>query len=179
MGLPLLVLSLFALGACQSDRTVRDLGTNQGLYQPTGYRAGYTQPRTVYIAPLTDQREAPPALGEGMYPRTYTQDGFWSRPLTTMLTEVLKNEIGAAELFTRIVESPEEADWVLEPAVAAFYGCVEERVVGRTVRGFAKLHVVVKGPKAADGTRPVLRSRSFEAPTNAGSLLFSPDPHAL
>lgn len=170
---------VLAAASCQSERSIRDLSANPALYQPTGYRAGYKQPRKVFIATLVDEREALPPLGDGVYPRTYTQDHFWARPLASMLEDVLRREVGGAELFTEIVDDEALADWVLEPSLAAFYGCVEERVVGRTVHGFAKLHVVVRGPKDAAGLRPVLRSRSFEAPTNAGSLLFSPDPHAL
>ncbi|HMQ22848.1 MAG TPA: hypothetical protein PKE00_10190, partial [Planctomycetota bacterium] len=161
---------VLAAASCQSERSIRDLSANPALYQPTGYRAGYKQPRKVFIATLVDEREALPPLGDGVYPRTYTQDHFWARPLASMLEDVLRREVGGAELFTEIVDDEALADWVLEPSLAAFYGCVEERVVGRTVHGFAKLHVVVRGPKDAAGLRPVLRSRSFEAPTNAGSL---------
>lgn len=171
--------SLLCVAACQSPPKAKDLGTHEGLYQATGYRSGYTQPRSVYIAPLVDRRETPPTHGEGVYPRTYTQDHFWARSVATMLQDVIHSEIGASAIFTTIAPDEASADWVLEPSLLSFYGCVEERVVGRTVRGFTKLHLVVKGQPAADGKRPILRTRSYEAPTTAGGMMFVPDPHAL
>lgn len=166
--------------SCQSDEGVRrDLAENRALYQDSGYRASYTQPRSVSIRPVVDRRAPPPAHGDGVYPRTYTQDHFWARSVTEMLNDVLVREIGGAELFARVVDDPAKADWVLEPSVVAFYGCIEERVVGRTVRGLTKLHVRVLGPTGKDGRRRLLRERAYEAPTKAGGMMFVPDPHAL
>lgn len=173
-----MLLPVLALLGCQGTQ-VRDLARNSKLYQASGYHAAHRQARTVWIAPLKDRRKARPTHAEGIYPLSYTEDSFWSRPIAEMLDDIVRREIERSGLFRGLAAAPEEADWVLEPSVLEFHGVVEERVVGRAVRGKTALHLTVKGPRKGTGARPVLREETYEAPVATQGMLVLPDPHAL
>ena len=169
---------LWTLSGCKSPG--RDLERNEGLFPPLGYKVQHRQNRSIWIAPIQDRRAPPMRVDNGMFPVTYTMDGSWKRPVPEMLDGLLRREIKNSGIFGRLARSEEEADWVLDVDLLAFYGAVEERIVGRAVKSNAILHVRVFGPKGSKGERPLLREREYRAPLETGaSLVLSRDPFAM
>ena len=168
----------FLVPACKSPGN--DLEHNEGLFPPLAYKVQHKQARSLWIAPIQDRRAPPKRIEKGMFPVTYTLDQSWKRPVPAMLDGLLRREIKDSGIFQSLAKTEGEADWVLDVDLLAFYGAVEERIVGRAVKSNAILHARVYGPKGADGKRPLLREREYRAPLETGaSLVLSRDPFAM
>ncbi len=170
---------LLLLPSCQVPPS-RDLVKNEGLFPPIRYQARHRQTRRLFVAPLVDARKPLEAFEKGIYPISYTEDGFWERPVREMCEDLLRREIRDSGIFAGFAKDRESADWVLEVELTAFHGAVEERIVGRRSYAKAALHARVLGERGTDGKRPVLREKDFVVPVRGGAgLVLLRDPHAL
>jgi hypothetical protein len=158
----------------------RDLTRNENLYHLTGYRSLAKPKLTAHIAPLEDRRTAPPETVEGMYHPSYTMDGHWTAPVPQMVQQLLVEEIGNSGIFTAVLEDAEKADVVIEPTLLAFHGSVEERMIGRMLRGLTRIQLDVKGAPGPDGKRPLIFTETYQGgELKSDGLGFGPDPFAF
>jgi hypothetical protein len=158
----------------------RDLTRNENLYHLTGYRSLAKPKLTAHIAPLEDGRTAPPETVEGFYRPSYTMDGHWSAPVPNMVQYLLVEEIGNSGIFSELLDEPDAADVVIEPTLLAFHGSVEERMIGRMLRGLTRIRLDVKGAKGPGGVRPLIFSETYQGgELTSDGLGFGPDPFAF
>jgi len=178
---PTLTSSVFliaVLGGCASaPNPVHDLATNDDMYVDTGYRAAHKQARTAYVKPLLDRRKR--LTDDATYPRTYTRDQFWERPVGEMLDDLVQREIREAGIFREVCDDEASADWVIEPVLLGFNGYVEERPVGRRTIGETTFHLRVLGKPDKNGKREVLRAVKIEAPAESGNRFAVDNPYRL
>jgi len=164
MGGGLRCVALLVLGACGSTANQgRDLVRERELYTLTGFKAQMPGQLTAYVDTVADERGPLPELVEGIYKPQYVGDGIYARPVPHMVRELLLQEIEDSHLFKEIVATPDAADIVVQPALAAFYASIEERVAGRRTRAKSGLKLRVFGPKDATGARPRLFEESYES----------------
>lgn len=178
---PLALLLGLVLASCagqEGARTQRDLTDPQDGYERIGYRPQHRQDRTLAIAPVTDCRGKLAEFAQGVYPVAYTRDEIWRRPVPTMISELLRDEIQGSGLFRTLAE-PGASDWLLAVDLLEFHGGIEERPTGRHAFGRCSLRARIYGPRGENGERELLRKQDFEEEIRAEGSLLLPDPHGL
>jgi hypothetical protein len=176
---PTLAILICALaGACETA-SVRDMTVNPALYKDLGYKATHVQSRSYHLGDLADGRQQLPTHSKGIFPRAYTDDRHWARPVLEMLGTLIDRELAASGIFKGGEVAEADADWVIKPELIEFHGAIEEKVAGRTVLGQTKLHYQVLGPRDASGERPVLREHEIGVPIDAHGFAMVPDPYAM
>ena len=174
-----LLVPFLALPACLSGES-HDLALNADAYRGSGYQAGHQQKRSVFIAKLQDRRKDLDAYAEDQYPVVYTKDRYWDRPVVVMLDGVIRKEIRDSGIFARIVDRPEDADWIVEPVLLDFHGAVQQRVSGRKYEAESELYVTILGQADDQGQRKTLRKRKYEGPLELKGVTYAQiNPYGL
>lgn len=128
------LLGLLLLGGCQSATQDPDLARNEQLYRRLAFTSKLPGDRAVFVAPLQDARhvEVLPASQSG-FPITYDADGRWSRPVTVMVDDVLRDELQQSSVFAGLLPAARPEALVLMPTLTDFQsGVVELDVNART-----------------------------------------------
>ncbi len=152
---------LLALVACASPADRNDLVTNPTLYAPTAYKAKVAVDRSAFVAPLVDERQ-PVAEASGPYPVSYVGEAVWFRPVLTMVDEIVYDELRDSGVFVEASRSAPGSDALIVTPYLRSANCgEEEQPAGRRSLSDVELRVVVHGPGADAGSRPVLLDRTF------------------
>lgn len=154
------VVCLVVLG-CQGPTLAEsiDLGSEDGLYVPSGFRAQVPTDQAIVLLPFVDRRE--PQVEEASdprYPTRWMDDSYWPRPMSTMMHDVVRLELTAAGLGSeiRVDPAPRDEDVLLSIDLLEARAGREEREFGRLSVARLKFRYTVTGPAAADGSRPKL-----------------------
>lgn len=154
------LLTLLAVPACQSAATA-DLAQNDSIYQATAYATRLPGDRTVFLAPLADERTAPVDAAAVDYPILYDADQRWERPVVDMVDEVLRREIEDSSVFAAVLAQPAAADVVLVPSLVAFATAAIEQESGGRALAEVGIRVRAYGAPGGDGARTLLLDQIF------------------
>ncbi len=156
------VLSVVLFGGCATQNTAADLARNDLLYQDVPFQTKAPGDRTVFVAPLADDRAAQqlPTQERG-FPIVYGDDQVWERPVGEMLSEVLHRQLQASGLFPSVVDTATPESLVVKPTMVSFVTGAAESMSG--CRSFAEvgLRLQVFGPADASGTRALLLEETY------------------
>lgn len=145
------------LTACSTPPRM-DLRHNPAFYEPTGYTVSSPGDRSVFVAPVADERTPP--KDEGQLPTMFLGDRDWERPLSVMVHEILCDELREAKVFEEVLAEPRPDALLVKPTLRAFDGGVQEQLYGRRSLASLALHIEVLGPEV-DGQRKLLLSQPY------------------
>ena len=153
-----------------------DLATNRALYRSPGFHANSTKPFHAYIAPLLDQRKPPPEPG-GAIVSEFLGEGYWPRPVKTMVEEILRDELRNSRIYAGLTKTPTSSDLIIEPALTVLHGAWERRAYpnygGRTYAVVA-LHIKIYAPADAAGKRRVWLNKEFREFVGSEFIMSTP-----
>lgn len=152
-----MLVAALALGACSTPPRM-DLRHNPNFYVPTGYKVSSPPDRSVFVAPVADEREAP--KDEGQLPIMYLGDRDWERPMPVMVHDILCDELRESGAFVEVLNTARPDALLIKPTLRAFEGGVEEQLYGRRSLASLALNIEVLGPEI-DGKRKVLLSQPY------------------
>jgi hypothetical protein len=154
-----------AVTACSTPQNEIDLATNRNLYTAPNHRARVPADRSAFVAPVVDARgTAVVEAAAGPYPTRWMPEGYWQRPLPEMLHDCLCDAFEQSGVFAGLEQTPPPgpATLIVEPSLVEAMAGQEERVFGRRSLATLGLRIVIHGPAAADGTRPVLLDEQYD-----------------
>ena len=151
----------FLASGCATGSGVPDLAKNSDLYQQVGFVTKLPGDRSVFVAPVADERRADalPASVSG-FPIMYDSDARWSRAVPIMIDDLLRREIETSGLFAAMATQAKDADLVLQPSLQTFAMAQMEMPTGGRALAEAHLRIRVWGP-AVDGQRPLLHDEIY------------------
>jgi len=150
-----------------------DLRLNDTLYRPTGYATSSPGDRSVFVAPVVDERKPP--RDEGQYPTMFLTDRDWERPLPVMVHDILRDELRSSHVFGEVLDAPTPEALLLKPTLRSFEGGMQEQLYGRRTLASLALQVEVYGPSIEGQRKLLLTQPLFERPvSNPGFKPASP-----
>jgi len=160
-----LVLFASLSAGCANEPDSFDLAENERLFVPPTFVATVSADRPLFVGPVVDAR-TPVAVVEatGPYPTYWMPDSTWDRPLGPMIHDCLTESLRRSRVASSVdVEAPPRRDAILlEVSLVEGRAGQEEREFGRRSLASVGLRVLVHGPEAADGARPLLLDETFE-----------------
>ncbi len=157
-----LVLAL-AVSACSStDSKLADFALNDLIYKGTTYTSRMPGDRTLFLAPIVDNREQDglPAT-QGAYPIVYDDESRWNRTVAEMLDDVLHKDLQQSHVFSSFVDSAANADVVIQPTLITFLTGSMELESGSRALSELGMKLQVLGSIGFDGQRTVLFERLY------------------
>ena len=154
------VLGLAFMG-CQTGNQM-DLGSNSSLYRSPGYVSKLPGDRSVFVAPVKDERSAADLpRSEGAYPIRYMSDAVWERSVAEMVYDILVEELEGSRVFRSVLTQARGDALVLVPSLVQLYGGQQELVEGARSLAETAIRVQVHGPADEAGNRMLILDETF------------------
>jgi len=178
----LLLLSLWLAAACQTPNDSADFASNDALYADVPYVTRSPGDRTVFVAPVVDQRaqrKQPLPTQHRGFPINYANEQVWERPVTVMVAEVLERQLRDSSLFAALDTTPSAQGLVVMPSLQSLHCGEAEAMAGSSAFAELGLRLQIFGPVGADGQRALLLDESF-ADLRRSETMFEPiSPYRL
>jgi uncharacterized lipoprotein YmbA len=151
------------LAACSTtEHKIADFAQNPEIYSGLDYTSRLPGDRTVFLAPVADQRdETLLPKAQGQFPIVYDDENRWNRSIPEMLDEVLRNDLEQSKVFAKVAEKAADADIVIQPTLLTFVTGAMELDSGAQAISQLGLKVQVLGSIDENGMRPVLLEQLY------------------
>ena len=152
------LLAFSLLAGCQAPPR-KDLFENQEYYRSPNYVTKLPTDRGVTVLPLVDDRKPTPV--DASTATVLMADGFWSRPVPTMVDDVLRDEVTRSKVFREVLPTPRADTLLLKPYLVDAHGGVVEESSGRWTFAQIAIRVEVHGPADGNGNRRRIHDKTY------------------